>query len=131
MAMRKFFEVFGVIAFVAAGTYLAYSGLADLTAFWESQFFWSIVLSVGWVIVSFGYFHQGWLVYKDKSSAHVSVVLPATVFVVQCVLFIKGVHYSDWSLIAGAMIVNSGVVFSLYQIFTNRKKRSLKALIWK
>lgn len=122
--MNKFFEIFGVIAFVVIGTYFAYNGLANLTAFWESQLFWSVILSIGWVIVSFGYFHQGWLVHKNHDSDHVSVVLPATVFVVQCVLFVKGVYYSDWSLIAGAIIVNSGVVFSLYQIIKNRKAMS-------
>lgn len=118
--MKKFFEIIGVLTFVIGGTYLAYSGLADIPAFWQSQFFWSVVLIVGWVVVSFGYFHQGWLVHRDHSSAHVSIILPATVFVVQCVLFIKGVYYGDWSLIAGAVLVNSGVVFSLYNIFKNR-----------
>lgn len=123
--MKKFFEIIGVLTFVVGGTYLAYNGLADIPTFWQSQTFWSVVLIIGWVVVSFGYFHQGWLVHRDHSSAHVSIILPATVFVVQCVLFIKGVYYTDWSLIGGAILVNSGVVFSLYNIFKNRVKKKM------
>ncbi len=78
------------------------------------------MLAIGWVIVSAGYFHQGWLVRKDGSSDHVSILLPSVVFLVQCVLFVKGVYYADWSLIAGAIMVNTGVLFSLYNIFKHR-----------
>lgn len=76
----------------------------------------------GWVIVSLGYFHQGWLVHSGKNAEHVSIVLPVAVFSVQCILFVKGIFYGDWSLIYGAVIVNSGVVFSLYQIIKARHK---------
>ena len=121
--MKKFYlEVLATAIFVLAGTYIVYGRLESIAIFWESQFFWSIVLSVGWVIVALGYFHQGWLVYKNKSSKYVSAVLPATVFLVQCVLFIKGVYYGDWSLIVGALLVNSGVSFSLYQIIKKRRR---------
>lgn len=118
--MKKVIEIVVVTLFVIGGTLLAYSFLSDLPEFWNAQDVWSIILAAGWVVVSLGYFHQGWLVHRSKSSAHVSALLPAVVFVVQCVLFVKGVYYGDWSLIAGAIMVNTGVVFSLYQIFTNR-----------
>jgi len=80
------------------------------------------MLALGWVIVSLGYYHQGWLVHKSKSAEHVSIVLPVAVFMVQCILFVKGIYYKDWSLILGAVMVNSGVVFSLYQIIKSRSK---------
>lgn len=119
--MKKLYlEILGILIFVVGGTVIAFLYLSGVSSFWGAQTFWSVVLMVGWVIVSGGYFHQGWLVYKDKSSAHVSIVLPATVFLVQCVLFVKGVYYADWSLIAGAVVVNTGVAFSLYQILSHR-----------
>jgi len=121
--MRKIFEIAGITAFVLVGTGIAYFALAGLPEFWNSQTVWSIVLIVGWVVVSLGYFHQGWLVHRDNSSAHVSVLLPAVVFLVQCVLFVKGVYYDDWSLIGGALLVNTGVLFSLSQIYISRKKK--------
>ena len=37
------------------------------------------------------------------------------------ILFIKGVFFNDWSLVFGALIVNSGVVFCLYQIGKRKK----------
>ena len=119
--MKKTFEIAGIIAFVLVGTGVAYLLLAGLPKFWDAQTIWSIILMVGWVVVSLGYFHQGWLVYRDSSSAHVSVLLPSVVFLVQCVLFVKGVYYNDWSLIGGALLVNIGVLFSLTQIYLNRK----------
>ena len=75
---------------------------------------------LGWIIVSAGYYHQGWLVRKDHSSAHVSLVLPVAVFFVQCILFVKGIYFDDWSLVAGAVLVNSGVCFSIYNIIKSR-----------
>lgn len=121
--MRKVFEITGIIAFVLVGTGVAYLLLSGVGEFWDAQTIWSIVLAAGWVVVSLGYFHQGWLVHRDNSSAHVSVLLPAVVFLVQCVLFVKGVYYYDWSLIAGALLVNTGVLFSLSQIYINRKRK--------
>jgi hypothetical protein len=109
--------------FVAFSTIFVYGRLAGYAVFWNAQFFWSFALAVGWVIVSLGYFHQGWLVHTGKSAEHVSIVLPIAVFIVQCILFVKGIFYSDWSLITGAVMVNSGVVFSLYQILKVRAKR--------
>ena len=94
--------------------------LAPQTLFWNAQSIWSALLIVGWVIVALGYYHQGWMVQKSKSSKNVSIVLPVAVFVVQCVLFVKGIYYSDRSLIIGALLVNSGVVFSVYQILKMR-----------
>lgn len=115
--MKKIhFEIPVSVLFVFISTFFVYKYLADLSVFWNSQIFWSVVLALGWVVVSFGYYHQGWLVHKSKSAEHVSVVLPVAVFIVQCILFVKGIYYEDWSLILGAVMVNSGVVFSLYQI---------------
>lgn len=108
--------------FVAFSTVFIFGRLAMFPNFWNSQVFWSSVLALGWVIVSLGYYHQGWIVHTSKSSEHVSIVLPIAVFVVQCILFVKGIFYDDWSLITGAVMVNSGVVFNLYQIIKVRHK---------
>lgn len=115
-------EILAGIAFVLVGTYVAYGYLAQYSEFWQSQEVWSTVLVVLWAVVASGYFHQGWLVYKGKSADHVSLILPAVVFLVQCVLFVKGVFYDDWSLIAGALMVNSGVTFSLYHIIKAKRR---------
>lgn len=114
---KLFWEVFLSALFVAAATVVVYGRLAGDTRFWNAQMVWSIILAAGWMIVATGYYHQGWMVRTCKSSTHVSVVLPSAVFIVQCVLFVKGIFYNDWSLIAGALLVNSGVVFNLYQIY--------------
>lgn len=119
---KPYLEIFGVTFFVFLATFFVYGQLSEIPAFWASQFFWSVVLSVGWVVVALGYYHQGWLVHKSQSSDHVSLALPVTVFFVQCVLFVKGIYYSDWSLIVGAVLVNSGVLFSIYQIVKNKRK---------
>jgi len=118
--MKKIFEIILAVLFVSGGTFFAYSFLSDVPDFWNEQTIWSIILAAGWVIVALGYVHQGWLVHRDKSSDHVSILLPSIVFLVQCVLFVKGVHYDDWSLIAGAIMVNSGVIFNLIQIYKYR-----------
>lgn len=115
-------EFFLSAVFVFGSTYVFYSILAGIPPFWDAQFFWSIVLALGWVIVAAGYYHQGWLVHTKKSSANVSIVLPIAVFFIQCILFVKGIYYQDWSLVWGAVVVNSGVVFSLYQIVRSRRK---------
>ncbi len=121
--MRKIhFEVLITTLFVLLGTMFVYSRLSNLSVFWSSQMIWSTILALGWVVVSLGYYHQGWIIHKSKSSEHVSIVLPIAVFVVQCILFVKGIFYHDWSLIAGAVMVNSGVVFSLYQIVRTKLK---------
>ena len=75
---------------------------------------------VCWGIVAVGYYHQGWLIHLRKSSQGVSAFLPIAVFLVQCILFVKGIYYHDWALIFGAVTVNSGVVFDLYQIWKVR-----------
>ena len=106
--------------FVCISTIVVYWRLAGFSVFWDSQFLWSAGLAIGWVIVSLGYYHQGWIVHTSKSAEHVSIVLPMAVFVVQCILFVKGIYYNDWSLIVGAVMVNSGVIFSLYQILKAR-----------
>lgn len=121
--MKKIFlEILLSILFVVFSTIFVYGRLAGFNVFWNSQFIWSIILAIGWVIVSLGYYNQGWIIHNSKSSLHVSVVLPIAVFVVQCILFIKGIYYHDWSLIVGAVLVNSGVVFSLYNIIKFKKK---------
>ncbi len=121
--MRKIYlEILSVTALVVFATYFVYGRLADFNIFWNSQFIWSVGLMVCWVVVAFGYYHQGWLVRTSKSADHVSLVLPVAVFIVQCILFVKGIYYGDWSLIAGAVLVNSGVSFSIYQIIRNGRK---------
>ena len=122
--MKKIYlEILASALFVSLGTIFVYGRLAGFAIFWDSQMIWSIILAVGWVIVSLGYYNQGWIVHKSKSAEHVSVVLPIAVFIVQCILFVKGIYYSDWSLIVGAIMVNSGVVFSLYQIIKAKSKK--------
>ncbi len=120
--MKKLFpEILFSAVFVFGATFIVYNILKGISPFWNTQFVWSVVLAVGWVIVAAGYYHQGWLVHAKKSSANVSVVLPIAVFFIQCVLFVKGIYYQDWSLVWGAVVVNSGVVFSLYQIMRAKK----------
>ena len=122
--MKKLYtEVFLAILFVVGATLAVYNELAGVSSFWDAQFLWSIGLLVCWVIVSAGYFNQGFLVGKARTSSHVSLMLPTAVFIVQCILFVKGIFYRDWSLIIGAVMVNSGVTFSIYQILKYRKKR--------
>ncbi len=117
---KMYFEVVGVMVILVFLTLTFYDKLAHTASFWNSQFLWSSILSIGWIIVALGYYNQGWIIHENKSSRNVSVVLPISVLVVQCVLFVKGIFYHDWSLIAGAIMVNSGVLFNLYQIFKTR-----------
>ncbi len=116
-------EILASVAFVLGGTYIVYGQLENIPSFWDAQELWSAALLLGWVVVSAGYFHQGWMVHKGHSALHVSAVLPSAVFVVQCILFVKGIYFKDWSLILGALIVNCGVVFSLYQILEAKRRR--------
>ncbi len=121
--MKKLFlEIFSSLIFVFIGTLLVYKQLVGVGDFWNAQNIWSIILALGWIVVALGYYHQGYIVHKSKSASHVSIVLPIAVFIVQCVLFVKGIYYKEWALIFGALIVNSGVVFSLYQITHVRYK---------
>ena len=115
--MKKFhWEILGALVFVMGCTALVYERLAGFHPFWDAQSVWSTILIIGWILVATGYYHQGWMVHTGKSAQSVSLALPVIVFIVQCVLFIKGIYYHDWSLIFGAVVVNSGVVFSIYQI---------------
>lgn len=121
MKKKLVFEIILSLGFVLIPTYFIYKYLKQFSYFWDAQNIWSLVLAVGWIIVSFGYFHQGFLVHKNHSAKGVSVWLPTAVFFIQCILFIKGIYYKDWSLIWGALVVNSGVTFSLYHILKNKK----------
>lgn len=122
--MRKIhWELVISIVFVLGGSALTYSFLANESYFWNAQRVWSVALIIGWSVVSFEYFRQGWMIHRARTAVNVSAILPATVFAMQCVLFIKGVYFGDWSLVIGALIVNSGVVFTLYQIAKMTKKR--------
>lgn len=116
-------EVVGSAALVLIPTYFVYKQLAPLPEFWNSQFAWSIALIICWMIVASGYYHQGWLVHKKHHADDVSIILPIAVFFVQCILFVKGIYYQDISLIIGAILVNSGVFFSLYHIAKNKKHK--------
>lgn len=122
---KLYWEILASIIFVLGGTVFFYGQLKNIPDFWNAQLFWSVALVIGWIVVSAGYYHQGWKVHKNRTTGNVSVFLPATVLCVQCVLFIKGIFFHDWSLIFGALIVNTGVVFSLYQILKVKGKKIL------
>jgi len=109
-------EILISIVFVLGGTFLAYSWLAQSAYFWDAQRMWSVGLIIGWTVFSVEYFRQGWILHHARTSVNISVLLPSTYFVMQCILFVKGVFFNDWSLVVSALIVNSGVVFYLYQI---------------
>lgn len=122
--MKKFyFEIFAITLAVLVPTAIVVWYLRNAEGFWAAQTIWSAVLAMGWAVVAGGYFHQGWLVRQSADASDVSLVLPLAVFVVQCVLFVKGVYYSDWSLIWGALVVNSGVCFNLYHIVQARRDK--------
>jgi uncharacterized membrane protein YhdT len=87
------------------------------------QLLWSMGLMVCWLIVAYGQFHQGALIKQKGNSENVSVRLPIAVFTAQCILFVKGIYYGDWSLIVGCLIVNSGVVFNLYQLARTKRNQ--------
>jgi hypothetical protein len=89
------------------------------------QMFWNIGLMVCWLIVGYGQYHQGKIVQQGQSCNNVSIRLPVAVFTAQCILLVKGIYYTDWSLIGGFIVVNLGVGFNLFQIakikFAKRK----------
>ena len=121
--LRFYIEVLISLLIVSVITALVYGRLSGVKVFWDAQMFWSYALMLCWIIVAAGYYHQGWLVRKDHTAAHVSIILQIAVFFVQCILFVKGINFHDWSLIGGAVLVNSGVLFSLYHIARARFKK--------
>lgn len=121
MKNKLLFEITVSVLLVIIPTAGVFWYLKGVPSFWNVQDIWSVVLGLGWVVVSVGYFHQGWLVRSGTPAKDVSLVLPSAVFVVQCVLFVKGIYYDDWSLIWGALVVNSGVFFSVYHILRARR----------
>ncbi|MES3005285.1 MAG: hypothetical protein V4690_04275 [Patescibacteria group bacterium] len=120
MKRKLVIEIILSIAFVFVGTYFIFGHLEHISQFWNSQNIWSLILSLGWVVVASGYYHQGWLIHEKHNAKNVSLLLPVSVFFIQCILFIKGIYYDDWSLIWGALVVNSGVSFSIYHIIKYR-----------
>jgi len=122
MKKKTLIEVLGATLAVLIPTAVIVSYLIGIETFWSAQTVWSIILAFGWAIVAGGYFHQGWLVHESSDPSDVSIILPSAVFVVQCVLFVKGIYYGDWSLVWGALVVNSGVFFNLYQILRSRMR---------
>ncbi len=123
--MRKvYWEILISIVFVLGSTFLVYNGLAHNVAFWDAQRVWSIGLIIGWSVVAIEYYRQGWMIHHARTSVNVSALLPSTIFVMECILFVKGVFFDDWSLIVSALIVNSGVVFYLYQIVKVKRNRA-------
>jgi len=118
--IRFYFEIVFSLLFVTVATMLIYGKLQQVSVFWKAHMFWSYALMLCWIIVAAGYYHQGWLVRKDHNAAHVSLILPIAVFFVQCILFVKGINFGDWSLVVGAVLVNSGVLFSLYHLMKAR-----------
>ncbi len=120
--MKKvYWEILFSILFVLSGTFVAYRWLASITFFWNAQQVWSVALIICWMMVAAGYYYQGWMIHHGRGAQNISAVLPSIVFVVQCILFVKGIFFNDWSLISGALVVNSGVVFCLYQIIKKKK----------
>lgn len=109
-------------AVVLGGAYLLYSNLGNNAAFWDAQSMWSVALILGWAVYSIEYFRQGWIIHHARTSDNISILLPSTYVVMQCILFIKGVFFHDWSIIVSALIVNSGVVFYLYQVIKIKRK---------
>jgi hypothetical protein len=123
--MKKvYWEILISIVFVLGSAFLLYGQLESKTAFWDAQSIWSVALIIGWSVYSIEYFRQGWILHHAHTSANISVLLPTTYIVMQCILFVKGVFFRDWSLIASALIVNSGVVFYLYQIIKLKSRRA-------
>ena len=121
---KVYWEVLISITFVLGGTFLAYSWLAHNAFFWNTQQIWSVGLIIGWTVVAAEYFRQGWMIHNARTSINISALLPSTIFVMQCILFFKGVFFQDWSLIISALTVNSGVVFCLYQIMKKKRRRT-------
>ena len=122
--MKKvYWEILASIVLVLGGTYVIYGYLANYADFWNAQTTWSIALIVGYSVVAAGYYRQGWMIHHRHTDANISALLPCAVAIVQCLLFIKGVYFKDWSLIAGALLINSGVVFCLYQIVKAKARR--------
>lgn len=115
-------EILASLIFVLGGTFLVYGQLESNEAFWDAQYLWSVALTVGWTVVAAEYYRQGWMIHKARTSTNISALLPSTIFVMQCILFVKGVFFHDWSLIVSALIVNSGVIFNLYQIMNAKRK---------
>lgn len=101
-----------------------YWWLAEVAGFWGAQDLWSIALLMGYSILSFEYFRHGWMIHHARTSANISPILTLSVFALQCVLFVKGVYFEDWSLIAGALILNCGIVFTLYQTIKTLRRFS-------
>ena len=118
---RLHLEIIDGLILVLGGSFLAYHFLRNVHGFWTAQNVWSLLLGVGWLVVAGGYWHQGTIIHHAHSASHVSLLLPCTVFVVQCVLFVKGIYYHDVALVFGALLVNSAVVFDIYQILKFRK----------
>ncbi|MEK7582830.1 MAG: hypothetical protein AAB483_00260, partial [Patescibacteria group bacterium] len=122
--LRFYFEILASLLIVTVLTVVVYGRLVGIEKFWSADMFWSYALMLCWIIVAAGYYHQGWIVRKDHTAAHVSLILPIAVFFVQCILFVKGINFNDWSLIGGAVLVNSGVLFSLYNIIKSRLRKN-------
>ena len=118
---RVHWEIILGIVFVLGGTFVVFNFLKNNQNFWTAQHFWNTTLVAGWTVVSAGYWRQGTIVHKARSATHVSLVLPLAVFFVQCVMFVKGIYYHDAALVCGALLVNSAVVFDIYQIFKYRR----------
>ena len=110
---------------VLGGTYVAYGWLAHSAAFWDAQSIWSIGLIIGWGVVAIEYYRQGWMIHHARTLVNVDALLPSTIFVMECILFVKGVFFDDWSMVVSALIVNSGIAFYLYQIIMIKRNPTL------
>lgn len=108
-------EILASVIFVVGGTALLYVWLSETSGFWNAQRLWSIALIAGYAVVAFEYFRYGWLIHHSRTTANISPFLTLSIFAMQCILFVKGIFFGDWSLVAGTLMVNSGVVFTLYQ----------------
>lgn len=120
--MKKvYWEIVASVVFVLGGTFLVYGQLKNNVAFWDAQTIWSVALIICWMMLAAGYYYEGWMIHHGHSTKNVSAVVPSIVLVVHCILFVKGIFFDDWSLVYGSLIVNSGVVFCLYQIIKVKK----------
>ena len=106
-----YWEILASVIFVLGGTFLAYGQLSDTAAFWNAQSVWSTALIVSWTLIAAAYYYEGWLIHHGRSQANISAVTLSAHLRRAMHSFIKGIFFNDWSLVFGALLVNSGVVF--------------------
>ncbi|MEX0877241.1 MAG: hypothetical protein WDZ40_00065 [Candidatus Spechtbacterales bacterium] len=48
---KRILELIISLTFVVVSTAIVYSFLVGIPEFWDAQFFWSVALAIGWVVV--------------------------------------------------------------------------------